>query len=242
MSLVEYDYIHFYLCYLKILSSMKKFYLAIIFLLIYGITSFAQYPRAELWKEDIRSFAIEDSLYGRPKDVVLFIGSSTFTRWTTIKEDFPGLNVINRGFGGSVLTDVIYYYDEVVRPYHPSQVVIYEGDNDLIEPTKSVEEFFEDIITITRLIHIHFPEAGIILVSIKPSPSRAQFFPKYTQANQMMKAYAEKTAYIDFVDIWSAMLKADGMPNEDLFLHDMLHMNEKGYRLWTDALKVHLQK
>ena len=90
------------------------------------------------------------------------------------------------------MTDLIYYFNQVVAPYTPSQVVLYEGDNDLYGTSKTAEGFMEDVITMTRMINIYFPNAKILLVSIKPSPSRASIFPTYLQANALMKSYADK--------------------------------------------------
>lgn len=202
----------------------------------------AQYSRASLWTSDMERFAREDSTHGCKANCVLFVGSSTFTRWTTAVADFPESNILNRAFGGSTLTDLIYYFDQIVLPYNPLQVVIYEGDNDLAETLKSVGEFIDDVTTITRLVNIHFPRAQILLVSIKLSPSRKEYFSKYLKANELMKQMADSSEYIDFVDTCTPMLNPDGSPNEDFFGSDLLHLNEKGYLLWKSLLYPRLMK
>lgn len=201
------------------------------------VDSFAQYPRASLWTSDMDAFEASDALNGAPQNVVLFTGSSSFRMWTSLKTDFPDSPVLNRAFGGSWMSDLIYYFDKVVVPYSPSQVVLYEGDNDLHDPTKTVDEYFDDVVTMTRLINIYFPKAKILLVSVKPSPSRTSVFDKYKAANQLMNDYAAKTSYIDYADVWTAMLNFDGTPNESLFGSDMLHMNASGYALWKSILE-----
>ena len=42
-----------------------------------------------------------------PKNAVLFVGSSSFRGWKTLKEDMEGMTVINRGFGGSTFPDLL---------------------------------------------------------------------------------------------------------------------------------------
>jgi lysophospholipase L1-like esterase len=209
-------------------------------LLTITVSVFAQYPRASLWTTTINGFAAQDAVAGAPKDVVLFVGSSTFTMWYNTKTDFPNSKVLNRAFGGSMMTDLIYYFNQVVAPYNPRQVVLYEGDNDLHGTTKTPEEFMEDVITMTRLINIYFPNAEILLVSIKPSPSRTVSFAKYQAANVLMKAYADKFTYMDYVDTWTPMLKQDGTPETSYFGSDMLHMNATGYALWKLILEPYL--
>lgn len=215
----------------------------IIFLtiLIWGICAAnAQYPRASLWTSAINGFAAQDAVSGAPKDVVLFTGSSTFTMWTGLQTDFPNSKVLNRAFGGSMMTDLIYYFGQVVAPYNPRQVVLYEGDNDLHETTKTPEGFMDDVIAMTRLINIYFPNAEILLVSIKPSPSRTASFAKYEAANLLMKNYADKFQYMKYVDTWNPMLKQDGTPETSYFGPDMLHMNASGYVLWKSILEPYL--
>lgn len=215
---------------------MKRQILLIALISIYIVAN-AQYPRASLWTADMSNFAAQDATNGVKKDVVLFAGSSTFTMWSSLKTDFPNSKVLNRAFGGSMMTDLLYYFNQVVAPYSPRQVVLYEGDNDLYGTTKTPEQFMDDVIAMTRLINVYYPNAKILLVSIKPSPSRTSAFAKYQASNVLMKNYADKFDYIDYVDTWTPMLKQDGNPNEALFGSDMLHMNATGYALWKSILE-----
>jgi hypothetical protein len=58
-------------------------------------------------------------------------GSSSITRWNDRSvKDLAPLTVIPRGFGGSIMNDVLHHLDRVVLKYEPRAVLIYEGDND----------------------------------------------------------------------------------------------------------------
>ena len=81
---------------------------------------------------EIKAFEELDQMNTAPKGAVLFVGSSSIKRWPTA-ERFPNLTVINRGFGGSHIADVIHYFDQTVRKYAANVVVFYAGDNDLGE-------------------------------------------------------------------------------------------------------------
>jgi lysophospholipase L1-like esterase len=218
---------------------MKKLFLSFALIVSFCIT-YAQYPREATWLSTINGFTSQDAINGVQKDVVLFVGSSTFTMWSSLKTDFPNSKVLNRGFGGSWMTDAIYFFNQIVAPYKPRQVVLYEGDNDLFGTTKTADQFMDDVITMTRLINIYFPNAKILYVSIKPSPSRTSAFAIYQAANLLMKNYADKYDYIDYADTWTPMLKPDKTPNETLFGSDMLHMNASGYALWKTILEPFL--
>lgn len=219
---------------------MKKL-LSLFFTLFLVVSVAAQYPRASLWTNTMANFAAADAA-GVPSGVVLFAGSSTFTMWNSLATDFPESKVLNRAFGGSMMTDLLYYFGQVVAPYSPRQVVLYEGDNDLHETGKSADEFFEEVVAMCRLINVYYPNARILLVSVKPSPSRTATFPKYEAANALMKSYADKYAHIDYADTWTPMLKTDGTPDTSYFLSDRLHMNASGYAIWKTVLEPFLLK
>ena len=96
----------------------------------------ASYAQKPAFYDEIQSFRKQDSVSMPAKNSILFVGSSSFRMWTNIKEDFRMHSVINRGFGGSSLPDVIRYADQIIFPYQPAQVIIYCGDNDLAAPAR----------------------------------------------------------------------------------------------------------
>jgi len=203
----------------------------------------AQGTHPAFWDE-IQDFKKQDSLKPPPKNAILFVGSSSFTKWTTVQKDFPGYTIINRGFGGSSLPDVIRYENDVIFSYHPKEVVIYCGDNDLAASDAvtagTVLGRFKQLFYSTRK---HLPSASIVFVSIKPSPSRQRLMPKMDSANKMIKAFLAKNKKTGFVDVYHKMLNDDGLtPREELFIEDKLHMNSKGYAIWIQAIKPYLLK
>ncbi len=219
---------------------MRRFIFFFLLFILISSAAFSQNPRADMWINHMELFAAEDQERGDKPASVLFVGSSSFMLWKTVQEDFPGSDILNRAFGGSMMSDVIYYFDQVIKPYAPRQIVIYQGDNDLAGSGKSPANFFEEVVTICRMVQIHFPDAKIVLVSIKPSPSRERFFSEYMAANHLMKLYADQNAHIEFVDIWEPMLTTDGKANSALFEHDRLHMNRLGYEIWIEKIKPFL--
>lgn len=218
----------------------RNILLSILILYLFSNSTYAQYHRASFWEKDMKEFAQQDATNGISQKSILFAGSSSIKMWRSLEKDFPKHKVLNRGFGGSCMTDVIYFFNEVIKPYAPSQVVLYEGDNDLINPDKTPESFMNDVITITRMIHIHFPKTNIVLISIKPSPSRLKASGKYQIANNLMKNFAKTKSYITYVNIWDDMLNEEGLPNKNLYMEDMLHMNRKGYDIWKQILTPYL--
>jgi len=122
---------------------------------------------------NIQKFKRQDSISFPPKNAILFIGSSSFTKWTDVQDYFPGFTIINRGFGGSSLPHLILYANDIIFPYKPRQIVIYCGDNDLAaSDTVTAETVYKRFKQLFHLVREKLPRVSIAFVSIKPSPSR----------------------------------------------------------------------
>jgi lysophospholipase L1-like esterase len=158
--------------------------------------------------------------------------------WTDVQDYFPDHTIINRGFGGSTLSDQIQYAKDIIIPLSPKQIVIYCGENDIAyDENLTASEVTERFITLFNLIRNQLPEATITYVSMKPSPNRWHLAEKMKSANQFMREFISSKPNSSFVDIWDKMLDENQLPDSTLFFDDMLHMNEKGYRLWQQAIK-----
>ena len=193
--------------------------------------------------DDIQNFKKQDSLHFPAKNQILFVGSSSFTKWTDVQDYFPGHKIINRGFGGSSLPDVIRYADDIIFPYHPIQIVIYCGENDLAaSDTVTAGIVFNRFKQLFVLIRRKLPHVPLVFISIKPSPSRQHLMPKMVTANSLIKNYLSTNAGTVFVDVYHKMLTGNGHPIADIFIEDKLHMNAKGYAIWQKAIQPYLKK
>ena len=191
---------------------------------------------------DIAEFKHQDSLQHPPSGAILFIGSSSFRKWTNVQSYFPGYPIINRGFGGSGLPDLIRYAGDIIFPYHPRQIVIYCGDNDLVSDSVTATMVYNRFVRLYNLIRSRLKEVDIVYVSIKPSPSRQRLMPKMEETNDMIRNFMASYSHATFVDVYHAMLTPQGMPMDDLFIGDKLQMNEKGYKIWQQILLPYLDK
>ena len=187
------------------------------------------------WEKAIRAFEEKDRQEQPPQGAILFVGSSTIAMWN-LKECFPELQTINRGFGGSQFSDVAQYAGRIIRPYHPKTIVLYAGDNDIARG-KSPEWVYADFEAVVNSIHHAFRDVRVLVLSIKPSIARWDKYEKMQQVNRLMANLAEKDPQIEYVELGPTLLDANGKPRPDLFLKDGLHMNPEGYRIWSDILK-----
>ena len=203
----------------------------------------AQVKSQQPFWNDIQNFKKQDSTNPPPKNAILFVGSSSFTKWTDVQSYFPKYTIINRGFGGSTLVDVIRYANDIIFPYNPKQIVIYCGENDLaFSDTVSAQLVFNRFKQLFDMIQNKIPGENIVYISIKPSPSRASLMPKMIEANKLIKQFLSKYNNTTFIDVYYLMLKADGTPLEEIFIKDNLHMNAKGYAIWQKAIQPFLLK
>jgi lysophospholipase L1-like esterase len=212
------------------------------FFFILGLATAAQNACPPFWT-DIQKFKQKDSAQQPQKNAILFVGSSSFTNWKNVQDYFRGYTIINRGFGGSSLTDVIRYAYDIILPYRPKQVVIYCGENDFSsDSTLQAGELVLRFKTLFGIIRQNLPQATIHFISLKPSPARAALLSKFTAANAQIRAFLKTQQRAGYIDVYPAMLTSRGVPRPDIFLEDNLHMNEKGYQIWQRIIQPYLLK
>ena len=189
---------------------------------------------AQPFKQEIVQFQKSDSIVMPPKGQIVFAGSSSFTRWKDVAMYFPGYPIINRGFGGASLVDLIYYVDEAIIKYQPSQVFIYCGENDMADvDTVSPATVLQRFKTLHRILIKKLPRSTkIIFVSLKPSVARWHLESKFIEANKLIESYIATQKNIQYLDVHTAMLDENKEVFKDIFISDKLHMNPKGYLIW----------
>ena len=169
-------------------------------------------------------------------NTIVFTGSSSIRGWKNINDHFPDHHIINTGFGGSQMSDLIYYSNKLILDFNPVQVFIYEGDNDLAYG-KPVEEIINDTGKLIELILKNAPDCQIVFISAKPSPLRWHLKKKYIKLNAEFGKLASQQKDIEFVSIWDIMLDKNKYPKSEIFISDSLHMNAEGYKLWVKKIK-----
>lgn len=209
-------------------------------LLVVSVSNAQQEP--PYWAE-VQKIILKDVTNPSPRKEILFIGSSSFTMWKNVQECFPSKVIANNAFGGSTLQDQIRYFDYIVTPYAPRQVVIYCGENDIAygEGAVTAQEVLSRTKTLIQKIRSAYPKTYITFVSLKPSPSRKKYQESVKESNRLIKEYLNSIKRSSFVDVYSSMVTETGESRPELFGEDQLHMNEKGYQLWTRLLLPHLR-
>jgi lysophospholipase L1-like esterase len=189
---------------------------------------------------EIAAFERADRVSPPPNQPLLFTGSSSIRMWTGLAAAFPGQPVLNRGFGGSEMSDLLHYYDRIIRPYRPSLLFVYEGDNDLnsgLTP-ESVASAYSRLV---ERVKQDLPDTHTVLIAVKPSPSRIRLLDAQRDLNARLRALADADPAVSFVDVFSPMLDAAGVPRPELYLGDRLHMTSAGYDVWRFVIHGFLE-
>lgn len=174
------------------------------------------------------------------KERIVFTGSSSIRMWKDISAYYPEHQIINTGFGGSEMSDLLYHLEHTVLKFAPAKVFIYEGDND-IDSGRLISIIMEQTEKVAEAIESKFPDCQIILISVKPSLTRWHLRSSYEKLNQEFELFAGKNANRKYVNIWEAMLNDQGVVNPSIFIEDGLHMNKAGYDIWGRVIRTFVE-
>lgn len=201
-----------------------------------GIRSTWNDPNA--WEASIRAFEAQDRRQPPPPGLILFAGSSSFTFWSTLEKDMAPLPVLNRGFGGARMQDVVRYAERIILPYRPRAVVLFVGTNDIAWPRPATaRQVLDGYLGIVQRIRSKLQEIPIYYVGITPVPSRWKYWPIVQEANRLIREQSQSDPTLRFIDLTDRLLGADGKPDRSLVRFDGIHPNKKGYARWTAVIK-----
>ncbi len=196
-------------------------------------------PEGARFKQEIEAFLSSDATNPPPKKAILFIGSSSIRLWKNVAADFPKHRVINRGFGGSEISDSIAYAARIVIPSKPRLIVFYAGGND-INGGKTPEIVFEDFKRFAAEVHKSLPRTKIAYISIAGNPARWAQVDRVRKANSLIAQFAKSDKRLAYIDVFNPMLGDDGLPRPNIFVNDRLHMNDQGYAIWKRVVEPFL--
>jgi lysophospholipase L1-like esterase len=215
--------------------SVRRRSLLAVLLLLLPAAALADYP-----DDPRRKQAEVDAFLRQPPPApgqVVVTGSSSIRGWRDMEKDLAPTPVIPQGVPGTTMHDLAYYLDELVLRHRPAAAVIYQGDNDVARPGVGIERIVEEFDQVVSRIEAALPEAGIFILSVKPSPARWSLWPKAEELNRRFAARSAERPDLHYVDIATPMLGPDGRPKPDIFGEDGLHMNAAGYRIWTAVIQ-----
>ena len=162
-----------------------------------------------------------------PANAILLAGDSQFYRWKTVNEDLAGYTVINRGIDGFETSDLLYFADHLVLPYHARLIILHIGGND-VHDGKTPDQVLADFKALVAKIRAVQPTVPIAFSSLTPGPARLAEFAQRKETNRVLKEYIATQPNLLFFDLWNAMLTPDGQPRQYLWVADGIHPNHTG--------------
>jgi lysophospholipase L1-like esterase len=211
--------------------------LAAVFTAALSLTAAAQ--QEARWAKEMAAFEAQDKASPPRPGGIVFVGSSSIRLWD-LASAFPGLDAVNRGFGGSHVSDSVEHADLLVIRHQPRAVVFYAGDND-IAAGRTPQTVLDDYKRFVGRVHAAVPQARIAFIAVKPSIQRWALIAKVREANALVRRFAEGDDRLGFIDVDGPMLGWDEKPRPDLFVDDGLHLSSSGYALWNTLVRPFLE-
>lgn len=202
-----------------------------------------QIPEDSLWEADIRKFEYLDSTETYSEDAILFVGSSSIRLWTTLTQDMAPYPVIQRGYGGAKLSDLIVYAERIIYP-HPGRAIVLFIAND-ISGTDMDKDPIDVVYLADLLIQIirkEIKNIPVFYIATTPTPLRWKVWPQIKSANEMIGFVCENYENVYFINTAFAFLDDNNLPRSEFFRDDRLHLNDRGYQIWTEVIKKELVK
>lgn len=182
------------------------------------------------WEKDVAAFEKADAVSPPPANALLFVGSSTIVRWSTLAQDFPNQPVINRGFGGNEIADSTHFADRIIFPYQPRMIFLRAGGND-IHAGKTAERVLADFKDFVATVRTKLPRTDIVFISLSPSIARWDERFANKTLNALVSNFAKHAPHVKYIDTYDISLDKRGQPRPELFVDDKLHFSPEGYKL-----------
>ena len=207
------------------------------------LSKYRDLQEVKAWESDIEKFEQLDISKSYPSDAILFAGSSSIRQWSTIGKDMLPYNIIQRGYGGAKLSDFAVYADRIIYPHDCQAIVIFiandiSGDENDKSPLE-VSQLFKKTLYIIRRKYTDVP---VFWISITPTPARWHVWPEIKEANEMIKKICEDHRNTYYIDTEKYFLTKSGLPKNELFVEDRLHLSGDGYSIWSGIIKNELNK
>lgn len=191
------------------------------------------------WEKNIAAFEAEDKKSPPAKGGVLFVGSSTIVRWKTLADDFKGVPVLNRGFGGNQIKDSTHYAERMIFPYEPKAIFLRAGGND-INVGWSAEDTFDDFKAFVAKVRGKLPSVPIFYIGLSPTIKRIKQIDEGNKLNDLIAAWVKTQTGVTYIDTRTLSLDKEGKVRPELFVEDMLHFNPEGYKLLVAAVRPYV--
>jgi lysophospholipase L1-like esterase len=196
-------------------------------------------PRDAQWMKRHEGFVAEAKKGGID---VLLLGDSLTEAWRGQKalwaERFAPLRAANFGLAGDCTQHLLWRLRHgELDGLRPRVVMLMIGTNNLGWNGQDVDSTVEGVRAVVGELRARMPSSRLVLLGILPrgekpdDPLRA----KIKAANEGLA----RLGGVEFLDFGDRLVQPDGSIAKEV-MPDFLHLSEKGYRIWADAVRERL--
>ena len=194
------------------------------------------------WESHIQAFEQRDQEQAAPKHAILFYGSSSIALWDKLPDYFPNWTCLQRGFGGSFISDALHYAPRMLTPYQPQAIVLYAGGNDLSNG-RSPDAVIADLQQLCAFIATQLPQTPLLYLTLKDKLQANHPLSLDHSVNSKAQALAEQIPHLHVVDVAATLINpATNQLDPTLFQADGVHVNHQAYLKWAALIDQTLQK
>jgi len=173
---------------------------------------------------------------------MLFIGNSITHGWENEGKEvwdtyYGHRNAVNMGFGGDWTQHVLWRLDHSdLENISPKLAVILIGTNNSNGDDNTPEEIADGIITICQRLRNRLPSMKILLLGIFPRGPEPSAQREKNRVASLRASRISDDKMIHYLNINQIFLAENGILTKDI-MPDYLHLSEKGYRMWAEAME-----
>lgn len=203
-------------------------------------------PRGDDWWKG-RAERLNQSVKETPDTELLFIGDSITQGWEgagarTWQERYAPRKAVNLGIGGDRTQHVLWRLDNGnLEGIHPKAAVVMIGTNNSNGIDNTAGQIIDGVTAIVQRLRSALPDTRVLLLGIFPRGENInEQRGKILQINQVL-AKLDDGDHVHYLDIGHHFVTSQGLIPQDI-MPDFLHLSEKGYQLWADAIAPKLNE
>ncbi len=199
-----------------------------------------EYPwmSTAVWKARHEAFLMRAKAGGCE---LLFLGDSITEGWgdnAVWQKSYAPRKAVNFGIGGDTTQNVLWRIQNgELEGIAPKAVVLMIGTNNFGLRRDKTEDVATGIKAVLRALGKKLPKAKILLLGVFPREEKKHMDGRrwVSELNQRIRGFDDqRTVY--YLDIGPKLLAPDGTLTKEV-APDFLHLSEKGYQIWADAIE-----
>ena len=177
---------------------------------------------------------------------ILFLGDSITEGWgnnAAWKKHFAPNKAVNFGIGGDTTQNVLWRISNgELDGIHPKVVVLMIGTNNFGLHGDQPVDVARGVDAILKKLQDKIPHAKVLLLAVFPRDQKPDtaMRKKITTLNESLAKMADGKNVV-FQDIGKILTDKDGVLSKEI-APDFLHLSEKGYFLWAEAIEPTVNK